>query len=1049
MDNDKILQLLGALVPYIFGGNVQDFMQKMLGSSMGGAYNDSLLALSGQYSAIGNKAYGVMPNAQVMSNAIDKRLGNIGIDPTTERGQALNGVLLSIAQSGFFPGMTENILGIPNAGQMMQMARIGAVGINAASGNRYSFFDENRFLGGMDVAMSRMRKMYDFAAPDGTEDMGYTHGLNGREMGIVNQRILSSSLAYKDDNGNEYDETSREFTENLKGLGEKFNGVASMLNKITGSIEETMSLLDSLGGGNFLGGSRAHAEKVAERAKTMATAIRTSAAEAGITPQEMYRDMSRTRAGLAAGMGLGREQLDAGAGSMFDYASAQAQASYANWLKDHPKASISERNRAKIGITNSVVSYHKSGAGKMAGLVAENMDMFNPEDLDFIKDAYASGRAKDAQDRVMEVVGSQKFHEFMKSPARQLAAREEINRLGGERQDLLNDLDRTGAATAAAEASNMSARREMRSGIRYAMSELSRNSGNNTARSRQLRDSNNQIEFNALKAEAEKLGIKDVGRYSPKNVDAFRRHVMKMAGIAGVDVSEVERSVDSALIEAQEAMIDKETMSDEDIADAGNEIRAMLDKGGLGGQILMGIEKRISNGDLEGAVDALAEARGLKPGETREFRNKILKGKLSKNKAKNIKSRFGRSKQQLSGELTDKEKEEIRNEKIAERQRGYRKSLDKYVDELSGSSFVSAVSSMTKGNELQAATNGQSVDEAGELAASETLSGMLEGSIGDVSGDRFKGLSKELGKEVYGALKEGRHNTFEEAFLSTVYSRRDDLIGEGKAFKSDKEFDDFIGYYGSVGKNDLERANKNFNINLSRKFKLGTGIGDVGEATDEEKKRKISQRSDRYLSEVAQGSAKSAYNAGSSAVASTSAKENIFTKDNKEGAEILLGRDDAYAEKNGNVFDKFGDNSTAVKSMMSAKKRIDELRAAVRDSELSKDDIALLSKDKEGSSEAYKKIEARIGQGAKETLAAIRGVGAVDVLGMTDEEYSKSGRERRVTEGVAKYIGQNSAESDALAEILKVLKDIIDFFTKGELAQKLGSIVIKTKQAVD
>jgi len=1069
MNEDNVQEVMGMLVPLLLGGSVQDFLKRIFVGARGASANDSLMELTQKYNSVGNVTYGGLPNSQVVSDAIDKRLANLGINPYGGAGRGLNELLMSVAGTGMFPGLTENLIGVPQFGGMSQMARTGSVGINAASGTRYSFLDEPRMMRGMDVAMQRMRTMYDFSVKKGKEDVEYTHGLTGDEMGLINQRILSSSLAYTKDGGGEYDTNTekgaREFTENLRKMGQKFNSVAATLNKVTGSMEETMRLLDGLAGGNFLDGTKTQVEAVANRAKNMAAAIRISAAEAGMTPQEAYKNMQLTTAGIGMSLGLNDTTMNAGGSSMFTEISAQTQQSFAKWKRDHPKASVEQQEAARLGIMNSVMRYEQSGAGSMALLVAQNRDKFSKDQLNFIRDAYGSGNAKSAQDLVRNVVGSERYDSFMGNEGAQIAARRELmsRDVRDEGRGLLLDLGRRGASSAAAESANYVARQRVNSGIRRAAAAMGAYGGDGAV-DENAKESRT-AEFNAIRNVARKWGVplpEDViATFSPEDPGSLMEYVKDRVRGSKKSVTGLEREVNNALIESQKKLIESKAMNKSESEAAKAEILGLAEKKNLN-EGLTGdkIKTLVNEGRLEEAYRELSRAGRMTAEETRETGRRIFRGKISRSMADSLKADYKEAEAQFGDEFTEKEKKRAVADALHERQARY---LDRFEgfrqdNKQSVGEFIRHVESGLIGKELVMDKDIVKMDGETDTAAIareasvDTMKDLLDGQIGKKSGDDFKKMSAEWGKDISKKIMEG--STFEEAFLAVLKEKG---VKSG-AFKNQEDLDKMVAYYETgAGRDKIKNAEKTFKTKALGRTKAGSGRDEIKfEDLPQEVKERL--RNTRASGGLSAETARDPNQAYSNILSEEASQEQTdLTQGDEKNTEVLEKRDLELVKREGPYLDKLGDNSDAQKSLQNAEESINELRKLIKDTNLKPEKIEELQK--QGSkSEAFKELTGKLDEDARTqysiTLEGMRDSSVEDMLSLTDEEYSNGdektrARRQRAIEGVAKYQGRKdpkTGEDTWTTELFEFLRQLVDFFSESNFRRILSGVTVRTKE---
>ena len=412
-----------------------DVIRALLGSGAGGAASlDGLAAMRSRQMSSALKRHPAGPDDSQIDSGVEAFLYNAGLLPHSGLGQSATALFRGLY--GLAPEHVGSLIGRPDPSRLFGYYANGASGMDVAAGhgmtdilNPYSVLESHR------RAMDLGQMTYGLATrKDGGYDIGFGHGLNMDEIGLVGQRLLSSGLPYR-----KYWKSSRgemdlsaelgervdpeanpdEFRDNLKQLGSKFNEAASMLSKVTGSVKEALRFMDEIAGGNFLGGTAKEATDVANRAKEVATAYRVTAALSGEDPKAMFASSRNLASTMAAGMGVDPKlaKVSGFEGAMMDM-SSNAMLTYGFWAAAHPNASRQEKQAAMSVASARTVAYSNSDASALMASVTKHADSFTGDELDEIRQAAEEGDLKRVYKFVERRIGLETLRYEMSSAGR-------------------------------------------------------------------------------------------------------------------------------------------------------------------------------------------------------------------------------------------------------------------------------------------------------------------------------------------------------------------------------------------------------------------------------------------------------------------------------------------------------------------------------------------------------------------------------------------------------------------------------------------------------
>ena len=195
-------ELLGALIPLLMSGaGLGDILRSLGGGGMGAARIDGLGQMTGMSLYNARRYFPISTPQFSVNNAVEQALGRFGVNPYDQKGQAATAFLGSMYHMA--PDLVGGMLGIPNGQKYMAMMANGAGAINTAAGfGRPDMFNPYSVMAAHKRTMELANTAYGLGIrQNGGYNIDYTHGLNADEMGLVTQRLLSSGVAYQDENG--------------------------------------------------------------------------------------------------------------------------------------------------------------------------------------------------------------------------------------------------------------------------------------------------------------------------------------------------------------------------------------------------------------------------------------------------------------------------------------------------------------------------------------------------------------------------------------------------------------------------------------------------------------------------------------------------------------------------------------------------------------------------------------------------------------------------------------------------------------------------------
>lgn len=779
-------ELFGMLIPLLMSGaGLGDILRTLGGAGQGAAGMDGLSSVMSLSLMRAKQYFPLKQNQETINSAAEMLADRLGINPYSGLGQGIVNMLGSAYHLA--PDMIGGILGIPNGQNFFSAIANGASGISLAAGygqtdvlNPYSVMENHK------RAMEMAKTVYDLGVKQGGGyDIAYSHGLNMEEMGKVTQRLLSSRMAYREvaegedgtlmENGKDisFDKESEKFKENIKKLGSKFNEAASMLSKVTGSVEEALNMMDRLAGGNFLGGTAEQASRVASQAKRMATAIRVTSAIAGISPTEAYANMTNLQNGMATGMGMSSYIAKAsGFSSLMGDMAFNATMGYNTWLAMNPNASPMQRQQALLAVNGRAQAYASSNAAALAAAIADNADSFSSEELKQIQDDMRSGHPEAIVDLVRSRIGESRYNTYMTDPSVQAAARYNVSK-NEMKSALMKDLDQANLEGGLQQVEDYGARLMTRRTLSDIDDDLARRSG--------------KTDFAAGRTAAVKETLVEIavkqGKMTQKGAEAMDVNDLRawLQKRPGIDKSDLARAENLAEIQESRRQIDSLTMNEEQEEAARARLIKEIDNTTFNEDKKR--ELKILAGKKGSNLDAIAnDAFSAKTAdERRELMKSVFQGRFSKAGAAEEKKR-----------LEELEKSQDQNYTVDERMAAItRDSARQDLTEMGGLKKMLAIES--QGDMRKALENfserARGLEKSGSIsleedkdlsktyneAARRMVSGIFGDKLGDMEGADLKKFETRISEEIVKGMQGG--NTFQKAFASAM----------GKLTKEEKE----------------------------------------------------------------------------------------------------------------------------------------------------------------------------------------------------------------------------------------------------------------------
>lgn len=775
-------ELFGMLIPLLMSGQgLGDVLRSLGGPGRGAAGYDGLNSMMSTSMAMARFAFPPTQSSGQVSGAIENALSKLGINPYSSGGQGASAFLSGIYHLA--PGFMGGMLGIQDPRQFYSMIANGASGISAASGyGATDLFNPYSVMASQKRTMDLARVAYNLGTrPEGGYNLAFSHGLNMEEMGLVSQRLLSSGMAYHDEKGNMIDPNKQAdaFSKNLERLGSKFNEAASMLSKVTGSVEEALNVMDRMAGGNFLGGTESQASAIANKAKNMATAIRVTSAIAGTDPRQAFRQMNGLMSAIPGAMGIDPNVANASgfSGMMGDLAFS-ATMGYNSWAAMNPNASVAQKQSAMFAVNSRVMQYAKNNGQAFASLIADNADKFSPEGLKRVVEALRRGRPNDVAGYVRSVVGDSLYDAHMNDPALQAAARQ---RAFMENPDQMNLLDSASLAGGLEQAEVQGTRRM----VGLYMRDLDRRIQQTTGDSRSRKEREDMVK-KAMSGTIQKvLGLTEE---DTKDWNMFRvREALKTAG--GYDEQEEQR----AMLEAARKQVIERTMSDEEDEAARNALAERIGTG-RNEKEREWLERLKEKGSLDSVFREYSSS--MKVSERRAAKKDIFGRKLSQEQARSELSNIERTQNQVNGVFTDDERINEIDRRVKEDRLNNTGGLATLIASADMKNmgaamddFAGAAKALADKGEI---VLGDGKDLSGEYleAAKRMVRGAIGSSLGEIEGDDLEKLIASVASDFVSNMKEG--GTTEEAFKKALAKKKQDGF-KGIGDKEKSGIDSIVG----------------------------------------------------------------------------------------------------------------------------------------------------------------------------------------------------------------------------------------------------------------
>ena len=278
---------------------------------------------------------------------------------------------------------------------------------------------------------------------DGSINAAQTSGLNLQQVGYVIGRTLSDRTSYSTwanrirrgegltasertltendirafTNGEKMDPkkfeaASNSFNEDVKKMTKELNGLIASVSKMTGSCDEAIRFLDNYTNGNMTSATES-AKRARSRAAKLAANVRVAAADAGVSPEELYA-MSVRYQNFSGGQLLNDPRMIAlGAHKkLFGDTSNLGMLAFADWKKAHPYASQEQLDRAAQTIGMEVKDFNNSGIAKLNTLVAQAKVLRPDLDTSEYDKLLQRGDGAGAQRWVMKTLGERTYRQI-------------------------------------------------------------------------------------------------------------------------------------------------------------------------------------------------------------------------------------------------------------------------------------------------------------------------------------------------------------------------------------------------------------------------------------------------------------------------------------------------------------------------------------------------------------------------------------------------------------------------------------------------------------
>lgn len=770
--------------------DVNDILQKIMSIVSGsqyGASSDPLEAVLARQRQNAMGTRGMNPSQGIIDRAASARMDAMGVNPYSMQGQAAS-MLISSAYN-FFPDLVGRLIGVPDSGGFYRQIANGARGINMAHmGMNTSIMNPYSTQLTTERAMQLADIVHKLAIGGngtGGYNVGFTNGLNMTEVGTVAQRMLSADFMYKGEDGRRLDTTSDEFRDKLEKLGAKFNAAASSLAKVTGSVSEALRLMDRMAGGNFLGGTEQQAREVADKARSMSAAIRVTSAMAGMSPQDMYRDMARTHGAIVGRYGV-RQDIADGSGlsdMMLDPAFMSAM-SYGVWAANNPRATQTQKSQALLATRYRSALWANSSAENMTAIVSyfRKQGLISDDMISAIEEALRTGHVNDVVGMVKSAVGEDVYHEMMSDPGALMAAR-----MSGDR-GTYGRLGQAGVEGNLRQAAIGGTKRLTAWTMSRTDEQLDRIAG----RSGNRRMARGRAAADALRRLARRKY--DLAGGDEWDASRLRRYLTA----SGADADEVDAAQYQAEIDAQIAAVREATLYEGGLDAAKQALIREIDNSAFSSEAKKRLKDKVAKGENLGSVleNDLIGRQGLSAREAREMRSRVSGGKMFKDTADKMISDLKRARGKWNGPGADEEKwatQSLANVKAVANEAAIQKVF-------AGSAFNDAGSDRDRMNLVRDEVrrlkgegllgDDVNIDVAENEAYRMMVDEALGGRIGDLSKDDAG--SKEKYGEIVGKVAKAidatvnKGGSVQEGFAAGMNAIRDMVTGNGGRDQVDK-----------------------------------------------------------------------------------------------------------------------------------------------------------------------------------------------------------------------------------------------------------------------
>ena len=771
--------LLGILLPLLMSGaGMSDIFRAIGGMKPSSVGMDGLSATLGASSANAMRAYPLRPNRETIIQSFNPLLERLGINPYSGGGQGAASILSGLYK--IFPDTIGTIVGIPNGSNFFSTIANGSAGISMASGmGRPDMFNPYSVTSAHKRTADLAKMVYDMGIREGGGyNIGFGHGLNMDEMGKVSQRILSSDFIYRNNEGDRYnlDDTKQadEFKKKLKDFGSKINESISMMNKVTGSLDETLRLMDNIGGGNFLGGTEEQARSVANRAKRFATAIRVTSAMAGMTPAETWRKMQGLQYGIMGSTGLDiGTAMSSGFGAAIGGTSGMAAIGTmgaAIWAAMNPMASQAEKEKAFFVANGRTSAYARSSAAAMSAAIADNLDMFSEQERKEIMDMYRSGNANGAAEFVRRRIGDSMYNAYLTDPAMRTAA---IMRIGAnpEAKAFHDDMSQAGIEGNTAEADRIGTRKIVRMKVNDLGTELAR-------RGLQNKGEYNKESMEASRQALIKLATSEEGGFSEAEVANMKLHDLRRLLMANMDGNVVANAESEALIDTAIGKINENTLSADDEEQRKQAfIQELSSEGGRSADLA----EALKSGKITFGAAIAERTKGMSHRRLKEFRQRVTGGMFTSDEAAQRRIMLNREKEHLNGgDFTAEERmaaieNEVKKQNVSKagQVKGFISSEEfkKVDDRYKIGSLEDRMNELASRGEISFGEGGN-FDTIAKGAISDILEDMFGDSLGGMKDDELKELKKNFAERMYNSVRSGKSLTEAYGEVASEYGNR-------------------------------------------------------------------------------------------------------------------------------------------------------------------------------------------------------------------------------------------------------------------------------------